>query len=56
MGPVGRLVNGIALYSWNDGLSYNGFGVWENSAYEFLKYDLDICDGLAGSDDPYHRK
>ena len=55
-GPVGWLVNGVALHGSNDGLSYNGFGVWQNIAFEFNKLDMDVCSGHSTSIYPYHRK
>ena len=55
-GPIGWLVNGIALYGWSDGQSYNGFNVWQNLIMEFEKFDLDVCKGQATAGSPYHRK
>jgi len=44
------------MNGWSDGLSYNGFNIWQNLAYEFQKYDVDVCNGAATSSYPYHRK
>lgn len=55
-GPIGWFLNGVPLHGYNDGLSYNGFDVWQNLAVEFLKFDLDVCNGHSTNDYPYHRK
>lgn len=57
VGPVGWLVNGVALYGWSDGLSFNSGNVWQNVAMEFEKYELDVCYGMSTSpSNRYHRK
>ena len=55
-GIIGWLVNGIALHGWSDGLSHNGVDVWHSLAFEFSKFDFDICLGKADDDNAYHRK
>lgn len=55
-GAVGWFLNGIALYGWSDGYSYNGVNLWHSIAAEFNKYDFDICAGESTIDSPYHRK
>jgi hypothetical protein len=55
-GPVAWFVNGVAMYGMSDGFSYNGANVWQNLAMEFNKFDMDVCNGMATSNTPYHRK
>jgi len=55
-GPIAWLVNGIALYGWSDGLSYNGANIWQSISLAFNQYNLDICYGEATTSALYHRK
>lgn len=45
MGALGIAADGVSLYGWSDGQSYNGAGVWNNVAQIQEIYDLDL--GLA---------
>jgi len=56
-GSIGRWVNGVSMFNYWDGRSYDDENVWHRLAYYFEKYDLDICQGhAAGSIDSaeYH--
>ena len=50
----GYAVNGVAIYSWFDGQSYNGGGVWSNLASVAEVYDVDICGGHAAGTTYHH--
>lgn len=50
----GYAVNGVAIFSWFDGQSYNGGGVWENLASVAEVYDVDICGGHAAGTTYHH--
>ena len=57
VGIVAWLVNGVPLYGWSDGLSFNSGNIWQNVAFKFQIYDFDICLGMATSPgNRYHRK
>ncbi len=51
---MGYYVNGVSVYNWGDGQSYNNQGVWYNSAAVAEQYDIDICDGHAANGDYHH--
>lgn len=51
---IGTWVNGVALFNWTDGMSYNGQHVWDNEAFHFEYYDLDICPGHSAMGDYHH--
>lgn len=51
---VGITVNGIAIFNWSDGMSYNNEGVWSNVVGAFEKYDVDICGGHAAMGTYHH--
>ena len=51
---IGTWVNGVAIFNWQDGQSYNGAGVWVNEAFHFEFYDLDICPGHSANGDYHH--
>jgi len=51
---VGAWVNGTSMFSWSDATTYNNQGVWENSAYKFEYYDMDICPGHAANSEYHH--
>lgn len=54
MGAVGYMVNGVALYSVVDGLSYNSLSIWHNNAPAFEVYDMDVCSGHAAMGQYHH--
>ncbi|MEM7126630.1 MAG: YHYH protein [Chloroflexota bacterium] len=51
---MGTWVNGVAIFNWQDTMSFNGAGVWENEAYHFEFYDLDICPGHSANGNYHH--
>lgn len=54
LSSIGTWVNGVSMYNWEDGFSYENEGVWENVASEFELYDVDICAGHAAGGDYHH--
>ncbi len=50
---IGLWVNGVLVFNWGDGQSYNNERVWQNTAFDFEAYDLDICPGHS-ADGKYH--
>ena len=52
-GVVGFAVNGVSIFNWSDGKSYNDAGVWQTLAPFAEVYDVDICGGHA-ADGEYH--
>ncbi|MEO2108322.1 MAG: YHYH protein [Actinomycetota bacterium] len=54
LGKLGLWVNGVSIYGWGDGMSYENGGVWQNLAPSFEVYDLDVCDGHAANGDYHH--
>lgn len=50
----GYAVNGVSIYNWNDGQSYNGEGAWQTLAAFAEVYDVDICGGHAAGGDYHH--
>ena len=42
---VGYAVNGVSIYNWFDGMSYESAGVWTHLASIAELYDVDICGG-----------
>ncbi len=53
-GEIATLLNGVSLYDWRDGLSYNNGGIWHNIAEVLETYDMDICPGHAAGSDYHH--
>ena len=47
MGTAGLLLNGVSLYSADDGNSYNSSGIWKRNAYFFEAYSFDSSPGHA---------
>ncbi len=45
LGAIGLWVNGVAVFNWSDGQSWQGERVWWNLAPAAEAYDLDICPG-----------
>lgn len=54
LNDMGAWVNGVAAFNWQDGFSYNNQGVWENDAFHFERYDLDICPGHSATGNYHH--
>ena len=54
LGVLGYYVNGVSMYNWDDGQSYNDENTWNQLAPKFEVYDIDICDGHAANDDYHH--
>ncbi len=51
---VGLWVNGVSVYGYSDGMSYNMEDVWTNLAPAFEVYDIDVCHGHAANNDYHH--
>ena len=51
---VGLWINGVSVYGYSDGMSYNFEGVWTNLAPAFEVYDIDVCHGHAANNDYHH--
>ena len=51
---IGLWVNGVSVYGYSDGMSYNSEGVWSNLAPVFEVYDIDVCHGHAANNDYHH--
>lgn len=54
LGALGLFVNGVSVYNWSDGASYNSEGVWMNVAAKYEVYDLGPCGGHAANGDYHH--
>jgi len=54
LGALGIFVNGVSIYNWSDGASYNNQGVWMNVAAQYEAYDLGPCRGHAANGDYHH--
>lgn len=54
LNSIGTWVNGVAIFNWQDGTSYEGQRVWENDAFHFEAYDLDICPGHSANGHYHH--
>ncbi|MBK5267122.1 MAG: YHYH protein [Acidimicrobiia bacterium] len=54
LGMIGLWVNGVAIFGWGDGQSYNNERVWENLAPVAESYDLDICPGHSAMGTYHH--
>jgi YHYH protein len=53
-GMVGLFVNGVSIYNWTDGTSYNNTHTWFYTAPTREVYDVDICPGHAANGDYHH--
>ena len=51
---IGVWVNGVAMFNWSDGQSYQGEGSWLILAPVAESYDVDICGGHAAGDTYHH--
>lgn len=54
LNQIGVWVNGVSIFNWQDGQSYNNENVWVNDAFHFEIYDLDICVGHAAMGNYHH--
>lgn len=55
IGPVGLWVNGVPLYNWSDGVSYNNQGAWNQYAFPLRAGGMDLCYGhSSGRAKQYH--
>ncbi|CAB9519177.1 expressed unknown protein [Seminavis robusta] len=54
LGIIGLFVNGVSMFDWRDGFSYNGERVWSNIANQFEPLDLDVCGGHAAGEEYHH--
>jgi len=54
LGDIGAWVNGVAIFNWGDGFSYNNQSVWQNIAAALEAYDLDICAGHSAGSNYHH--
>ena len=54
LGSLGLFVNGVSIYNWSDGASYNNERVWMNVAAQYEAYDLGPCRGHAANGDYHH--
>ncbi len=54
LGSLGLFVNGVSIYNWSDGASYNSEGVWMNVASKYEINDLGPCAGHAANGDYHH--
>ena len=54
LGAFGLFVNGVSMYNWSDGASYNNGGAWRNVAAQYEAYDLGPCKGHAANGDYHH--
>ena len=54
LGTMGLWVNGVSIYTWSDGQSYDGQGTWYNLAAVAEIYDVDLCGGHAANGDYHH--
>lgn len=54
LNSIGIMLNGAAIFNWDDGNSYNDQNVWNNLAPVFEEYLVDICEGHAQQQGNYH--
>lgn len=55
LGPIGLWVNGVPMYNWYDGTSYNGQNTWNQYALPFRSGGMDLCYGhSSGMTNQYH--
>ena len=51
---TGIWANGVSIYNWGDGFTYDSAGEWRNTAGAQEIFDLDICSGHAAGGDYHH--
>ena len=54
LGSIGLWVNGVAVFGWGDGQSWQQEGNWHNIAAIAEEYDLDICPGHSAQGTYHH--
>ncbi|MFK7802857.1 MAG: YHYH protein [Anaerolineae bacterium] len=54
LADMGTFVNGVGIWNWQDGSSYNNQGVWQNEAFHFERNDLDIIPGHSANGRYHH--
>jgi hypothetical protein len=54
LGAMGLWVNGVAVFNWGDGQSWQQERVWWNLAPAAEAYDLDICPGHSAMGNYHH--
>mgnify|MGYP000082205707 CR=1 FL=1 len=54
LGTMGLFVNGVSLFTWSDGQSYDNEGVFHNLAMVAEIYDVDLCGGHAAQGEYHH--
>lgn len=54
IGTAGLYVNGVSLFNWTDGFSYESAGDWYNLAQKFEIYDVSVCAGHAAGGEYHH--
>lgn len=54
LGPIGLLVNGVAIFNADDGRSYNNQGFWRRNALIWEGVSFDVCRGHPAPDGCYH--
>ena len=54
LNSIGVMLNGTAIFNWDDGSSYNNQNIWNNLAPKFEIHDVDLCLGHAQQQGNYH--
>lgn len=54
LATIGLFVNGVSIFNWSDGFSFDDTGVWDNLAPKFEVYDGDVCGGHAAAGVYHH--
>lgn len=54
LGVMGYAINGVSIYNWGDGQSYNSEGTWQSLAPFAESTDVDLCGGHAAEGDYHH--
>lgn len=54
LNQIGSYINGVSIFNWQDGQSYQNQNVWVNDALHFEVYDLDICVGHSANGNYHH--
>jgi len=54
LGAIGWWLNGVSVYNWSDGQTYNAEGQWRNVAQVLEIFDMGPCVGHAANGDYHH--
>jgi hypothetical protein len=54
LGAVGWWINGVSIYNWSDGHTFDAVGQWRNIAQIQEIYDMGPCGGHAANGDYHH--